>query len=111
MNINEAIKVAIKCRNCALASAYNCSLIGCENCENDYDAMEYTDMLNVFIDYFNKCADETIDDFYFLLKNQLTIDALTCAKDKFTVLSIINRQYNNMKASLNHTRTEGDNNV
>lgn len=57
MNINEAIKVAIKCRNCANSSAYKCSLVGCENCENDYDAKEYMEMLDVFINKYEKVKD------------------------------------------------------
>lgn len=57
MNTNEAIKVAIKCKHCANASAYKCSLVGCENCENDYDAKEYMEMLDVFIDKYEKVKD------------------------------------------------------
>lgn len=41
---------------------------------------------------------EAVDEFYFCLKNQITIDAFTRAKDQQEVLAILKRQYDQFKS-------------
>lgn len=46
-------------------------------------------------------AREAIDDFYYtVLRNPLTIDALTITNDRYEVLAILKRQYDEMKMSI-----------
>lgn len=64
-----------------------------ENCINDCEQCSE----NLVKEYEDKLKADTIDEFYDMLKNPITLDALVNAKDAYTLLRIIGRQVQQAK--------------
>lgn len=61
MDIKTAIETAKKIKRCRHQGGYYCSLKGCVDCENDFDAKEEIEMLEAFIELREKQNRNTIN--------------------------------------------------
>lgn len=61
MDIKTAIETAKKIKQCWFKGGYYCSLNGCDNCGNYFDAKEELEMLQAFIELGEKQNRNTIN--------------------------------------------------
>ena len=61
MDIKTAIETAKKIKRCKQTGGYYCSLTGCFNCENSFEAKEEMQMLEAFIELEEKQNRNTIN--------------------------------------------------